>query len=253
MRGAIDLHTHILPGLDDGTSSLAEAFDLARAAAREGTVSIAATPHVRDDFPTAPEDMELGVSRLGAALAAAGIPIRVLHGGEVALERATRMDASDLARFTLGQTGRYLLIEFPYSGWPFVLEGVITRITAFGITPLLAHPERNSEVQNDPTRLEGVCAEGALVQVTAASVDGRAGSRARATARRLVDLRLMNVIASDAHGPTIREAGLDGAVRELGDDRLSHYATVEAPHAIAAGETIGRPPPLTRRRRFFLR
>ena len=197
--------------------------------------------------------MERAVSTVREDLAAAGISIDVRHGGEFALERAATMEKSELVRFTLAQSGRYVLIEFPYRGWPFALEGVVARIAAFGIVPLLAHPERNSEVQADPTRLTDVASLGALVQVTAASVDGRSGGRAQRTARRLASLRLVHVLASDAHGRSIRESGLDAAVRELGDDRLSRYVTVEAPAAIAAGEPVPSPPPLTRRRRFFLR
>jgi protein-tyrosine phosphatase len=240
-----------LPGVDDGAQTVEDALAIARFAVADGITSIAATPHVRDDYPTAAERMERGVAGLRDELARAGIPLEVLPGGEIALERLARIEPDELVRFTLAQTGRYLLIEFPYSGWPLALEGAIHALRRSGITPILAHPERNPDVQERPARLAAATSAGALVQVTASSVDGREGRAAKRAAKRLFGLRLVHLLASDAHGRGIRAGGLTAAVKAIGDPRLARYLTNEAPEAIVAGQPVPLPP--ARRRRLSFR
>jgi protein-tyrosine phosphatase len=247
----IDLHSHIIPGVDDGVRSLDEARRLARLAAGEGVEAIAATPHVRSDFPTTAEQMERGVAQLREDFVAAAIPLRVLHGGEVALERLADLEPDELRRFTIAQTGRYLLLETPYLGSPLALAPAVKSLRQAQITPLVAHPERNDDVQRRPELVQTLVDLGAVVQVTAASLDGRFGRATRRAARTLLARRLVHVLASDAHGPDRRDAGLTAAVAAVGDDGLAHYLVEEAPEAITLGVPI-RPPPRLRRRRLRL-
>lgn len=248
----IDLHAHILPALDDGAETLEDSRAIARAAATEGVEAIAATPHVRHDYPTTVEQMEAGVDELRADFERADIPVRVLHGGEIALEQLVGLEPETRARFTLGQTGVYLLLEFPYSGWPLGLDQEIFSLRAAGLTPVLAHPERNREVQAAPERLAELVRLGAAVQLTAASLDGRLGKSSRNSCFRLLELGLVDVLASDAHTPAIREAGLAAAVDALRDEGLARHLTEDAPRAIVAGEELPERPAYRRRRRFFL-
>lgn len=234
----LDLHAHVLPGLDDGVRSLDEALELVRAAAAEGVTAIAATPHVRDDYPTSAAQMEAGVAVLRAAVEGAGLPVEILHGGEVDVDRLWQLSPDELRRFTIAQTGRYLLIETPYRGWPRVIERACSLLRGRGITPLLAHPERNAHVQDSPALLEPLVADGVLVQVTSASLDGRLGSASRLAAQTLIERRLVHVIASDAHGPQTRMAGMAGAAAAVGDEELARRLTTETPAAIAAGEPV---------------
>lgn len=234
----IDLHSHILPGLDDGVRTLGEACDLAYAAAADGVKVIAATPHVRADHPTTVEMMEVGVARLRAELLAEEIDVQVIHGGEIDLGLLWAVPRDELRRFTLAQTGRYLLLEFPYRGWPPALSSSVAALVDQGITPLLAHPERNPEVQDRPGRIQELVDAGALVQVTAASVDGRLDRAAQSAAERLLELSLVHVLASDAHAPHVREAGMSAAARRIGDDSLARYLTVDVPGAIVVGEPV---------------
>ncbi|TMK79667.1 MAG: hypothetical protein E6G45_02925 [Actinobacteria bacterium] len=234
----IDLHTHILPGVDDGARSPAESRALALEAAGEGVSVLAATPHVRADFPTTAEMMEKAVTELRADFAEQGIPVEVLHGGEIDLGVLWAIPHDELRRLTLAQTGRYLLLEFPYRGWPLALDSAVPQLVELGITPLLAHPERNPEVQDRPDRLGDLVAAGAIVQVTSASLDGRLDRASQAAGVRLLELGLVHVLASDAHGPHVRGAGLGAAARSIGDDDLARYLTVEAPGAIVAGEPL---------------
>jgi len=245
----IDLHTHILPGLDDGVRSLEEAVELAREAVAGGIAALVATPHVRDDYPTAAAEMERVLAALRARLVDEGVPLRVLPGGEIALDRLAELSADELRRFGLGGNPSYLLVETPYFGLPLDLEDRLFRLRASGITPLLAHPERNEDFQQDIDRVARLVRSGTLVQVTAASLDGRAGKRARETAKELVAAGLAHVVASDAHSPSVRRGGLAGVAAEVGDEQLARWLTTELPAAIVSGDPL--PPRPVRRRRFW--
>ncbi len=250
-EAVIDLHSHILPGVDDGVRTLDEAVALARAAAAEGVTTIAATPHVRHDYPTAVERMEAGVAEVRAALAAAGVPVEVVPGGELDLEFSATFSDDELRRFSLGGGGRYVLLEFPDAGWPLALDGRLAALRALGLTALLAHPERNAEVRARPGVLAAAVEHGALVQVTAGSLEGRMGRTAQAAARRLLELGLVHVLATDAHHPELREFGFAGAVAALRDPGLARHLTEDAPAAILRGDLPARAPaPVRSRGRF---
>jgi protein-tyrosine phosphatase len=231
----IDLHSHILPGLDDGARSLADSRALARAAVADGVTAIAATPHVRDDYPTTCEQMEHGVELLREDFAREEIPLEVLHGGEIELSLLWQILPDELLRFTLGQSGVYVLVEFPYAGWPRSLDLALSLLHGRGLRMVLAHPERNAEVQDHPDALAEAVEAGALVQVTAASLDGRLGPSTLLTTQRLLERGLVHLVASDSHGPHIRDVGLAAAAAALGDEALARRLTVDVPAAIVAG------------------
>ena len=247
----IDLHTHILPGVDDGARTLDDALGMARAAVADGIRVVAATPHVRDDFPTTAATMERGVAELRQALAAAGVALDVRPGGEIALGELDRLGPDGLARFGLGGNPAYVLLEFPYVGWPLALAGRVHDLVARGVTPVLAHPERNADVQAQPERLRPLVLGGALVQVTAASLDGRTGKRTRQAGLVLVRAGLAHLVASDAHTSAVRGIGLTEAARAVGDAALARWLTVDVPGAIVGGGPLPVRPQGRRRRRLF--
>jgi protein-tyrosine phosphatase len=245
----IDLHSHVLPGLDDGAADVAEALSICRAAAADGIEVLAGTPHVRDDHPTVtPERMEAALAELRAA--ADGV-VRIVGGGEVDVAELAR-PLDELRRFALAGNPAYLLVETPYVGWPLDFGDRLFRLKAAGITPVLAHPERNPEVQARPELLEPLVAAGALVQLTAASLDGRLGRRSAATSRDLLDRSLAHLVASDAHAPHIRAVGMRAAAASLEDDALGRWLTVGVPGAIVAGGPIPERPEPARKRRHRL-
>jgi protein-tyrosine phosphatase len=224
----IDLHTHVLPGLDDGAVDLADSVAICRAAADDGVQILAATPHVREDYPTTAEQMRAGLEEVRAAVE--GV-VAVVPGGEVALHELER-PLDELRAFGLAGNPGYLLVETPYLEWPRSAAEQLLQLRRDGIVPVLAHPERNPDIQHRPELLEPVVAMGALVQVTAASVDGRLGRRTSACVRTLVERGLVHMIASDSHSPSVRSAGLRAAADALGDERLAHWLTVAVPGAI---------------------
>jgi protein-tyrosine phosphatase len=251
----IDLHSHILPGLDDGADGVEAALEMARAAVADGTHTLAATPHVRADYPTRPGQMERLVESLRALLEEAAIPLQLLPGGEIAFDSLPDLDDDDLRRFGLAGNPRYLLLETPYFGWPLGLEDTLFQLQLRGFATVLAHPERSAEVQEHPELLERLVEKGTLVQITAASVDGRHGQSVRKTALQLVELGLAHMIASDAHAPEVRRIGLSAAARAIGDPALAEWLTEGVPAAIvddgplpARPERAGRRFGLRRRR-----
>jgi protein-tyrosine phosphatase len=245
----IDLHSHVLPGLDDGAVDVAEALAICRAAVADGIHTLAGTPHVRHDYETTAASMESALAELREA---AGDLIELLPGAELDLDELER-PVDELRRFGLGGNPEYLLVETPYTGWPLDLPDKLFRLRLAGFTPVLAHPERNHEVQSRPELLEPIVAGGVLVQLTAASVEGRIGDRSRSTSRTLIDRGLAHLIASDAHAPEVRAIGMSGAVRAVGDDDLARWLTVGVPHAIVAAEALPPRPESSRPRRRFLR
>ena len=249
----IDLHTHILPGVDDGSASLEQSVEMARAAIADGIDVVAATPHVRDDYPTSARRMGALVLEVREALATAGVPLEVRTGGEIALDRLPLLDEGELRRFGLGGNGAYLLLEFPYYGWPLELGDQIFGLRTRGFTPVLGHPERNPEVQAAPERLRRLVEQGALVQVTAASIDGRLGRQSRSAAFDLIERGLVHLLASDAHTPEVRAIGLSSAARELHDESLASWLTQDVAAAIVAGEPLPDRPEQPRRRLRLLR
>ena len=234
----IDLHSHILPDLDDGARTLAESLDIARACVADGVEVIAATPHVRHDYPTTADVMEERVALLQRSLNDEGIELALLGGGEISFDYLGRLTADDRRRFGLGGNPSYLLLEFPYYGWTMALEHHVKALVADGVTPVVAHPERSTDVQDDPERVVTVIESGALIQVTAAAIDGRIGRSAQAAAFELIELGLVHLIGSDAHHPAIREAGMSTAVAALGDPALSRWLTVAVPGAIVSNAKI---------------
>jgi protein-tyrosine phosphatase len=219
----------------------------------DGITAIAATPHVRDDYPTTPAQMEAAVRDLRRELRVADIAVEILPGGEIALDSLGLLDREDLLRFSLAQSGRYLLVEFPYVGWPLALETSLWKVRAAGLVPIIAHPERNREVQERPDLLAPLVAAGTLVQVTAASLDGRLGRSSQRAAQALLKDGTAHLIASDAHGSAIREAGLADAFAAVGDVQLARYLTEEVPAAIVAGDALPIRPVRTRTRRLSRR
>jgi protein-tyrosine phosphatase len=246
----VDLHSHVLPGLDDGAADLDEALEICRAAAADGIEVLAGTPHVRHDHATTAAGMEAALAELQAA--AAGI-VRVVGGGELDLDELAR-PVEELRRFGLGGNPAYLLVETPYVGWPLDFADRVARLAAAGFTPVIAHPERNFDVQTNPALLDAPVAAGALVQLTAASLDGRGTKRADACARTLLERRTAHLVASDAHAPGVRAVGLSAAAAALEDEPLARWLTDGVPRAIVEGTRLPERPEPVRvpRRRFRL-
>jgi protein-tyrosine phosphatase len=250
----IDLHAHVLPGIDDGPATVAEAVDAVAAAAREGVKTLAATPHVRPDHPAVrPAELGERTAALAERCRAAGVGVELVPAGEVDLAWAQTADDEALAAASYGGRGRDLLVETPYGELPGGFEELVFRVSARGFRVLLAHPERNPTLQRDPRRLQALVARGTLLQLTAAALaseDRRSPSGRLAVA--LLRDGVAHVIASDRHGPDIERAGLQAGVEAAGREGAARatWMVTDAPAAILAGEPLPPRPARERRRRW---
>ena len=233
----IDVHTHVLAGVDDGARSSAESVALASALAEDGVTTLAATPHVNARFPTTSAVIEAALAELRQALESHRIPVAVVSGAEVAFDSLEGFSASELRTLTLDGNGT-LLVELPDAGWPRNVAGVLGELRDDGLRVLLAHPERNSEVQARPFILEPLVADGALVQVTAAAVDGTTTRAASETGRLLVTHGLAHAIATDAHGPVRGRGTMSSAGRATARPELARWLTRDAPQAMVEGREL---------------
>jgi protein-tyrosine phosphatase len=247
-HAVIDLHTHILPGIDDGAATLEASIELARSAAEAGVVALAATPHVREDFRTTAGAMEAALSDVRAAVERAGLPTRILPGGEVGMEYLDQLSLDELRRFGLGGNPDYLLVETPYFGVPLDLDDRLRRLRSLGITAVLAHPERSIALREKRDLLSRLVQAGTLVQVTAGSLNGAHGRDVRKAALALVDSGLAHCVASDAHGRELGRPQLDVVASAVGSRAVADWLTQEVPASILAGEPL---PPRPRRSRFL--
>jgi protein-tyrosine phosphatase len=249
----IDLHSHVLPGLDDGPVDLTGSVAIAREAAAGGVTVIAATPHVREDYPTSAVAIADALVTVREALRAASIGIEVLPGAEVAFERLRHLDLDQLRAYGLAGSPNYLLVELPFFGWPPGIHEQVQRLEEGGMTTVLAHPERNSAVQESPRRLAELVGGGVLVQVTAGSLAGGFGSTVARTANALLSGGLVHLVASDTHraGGSGSRTALGPAVESLRDPALAHWLTHAVPAAIVAG--VAPPPRPPRRDRWYRR
>jgi protein-tyrosine phosphatase len=249
----IDLHAHVLPGIDDGPATVAEAVDAVAAAAREGVRMLAATPHVRPDHPgVRPAELGGRTAALAGDCAAAGVAdVELLPGGEIDLAWAQSAADDALAAASYGGRGRDLLVETPYGELPAGFEELVFRISARGFRVLLAHPERNPTLQRDPRRLRTLVERGTLVQLTAAALASRdRRSRSHRLAHALLREGAAHVIASDRHGPDLERAGLRAGVAAAGRETGSRatWMVTDAPAAILAGEPLPPAPAVPRPR-----
>lgn len=245
----IDIHCHILPAVDDGAASIEESLAMARLAVEDGILSVLATPHTLNGISRNTVSHILSdISQLQDALAADGIPLKIYPGSEVHLVKDMCLKIRNGEICTLNNNGKYVLIELPYQSVPDGIKQEIFDLKLNGITPIIAHPERNAVIQNNPHMLHELIHMGALSQVTAMSIVGDFGPETRASARGLLECRLTHLIASDAHSPGSRpprlSRALDETARILGNFAEAEAMVFQRPAAIMAGDSINCPRPL---------
>src|SRR5215211_5514157 len=250
----IDLHCHLLPGIDDGPADEREALALAARISADGVRVAAATPHLRPDHPgVVPGELTERTRVLQARLDEQGIPLQIVTAGEA--DPIWAIEASDekLRSVSYGQRGTDLLVETPYEPLPTAFEELLFRVSLRGYRVLLAHPERNPTFQADPERLAAVAARDVLLQVTAASLLRPKRSGSGRLARHLVQEGTAHVLSSDVHHPTSRERASLAAgcamVDELAGAGRAAWMTQGAPAAVLASEPLPPPPPVKRRGR----
>jgi protein-tyrosine phosphatase len=190
----IDLHCHILPGVDDGALDLRDSLAMGRQAVNDGIERICATPHIRHDHDVRIEEVDDRVAKLNAALSDEGLPVEVLRGGEVAETAVEGLSEEELSRVALG-AGGWILLEPAPGPLTDTLIARVGHLAERGHRTLIAHPERHLSADMYE-RIAALIAEGALVQATA---DFFLGERFADGMRMLAEAGLVHVLSSDAH------------------------------------------------------
>lgn len=222
----IDLHSHLLYGVDDGASNLDESLALARIAVADGIHTAVLTPHIHPGrYSNVRSGLLNKVLKFQGELDQAGIPLQLRLGGEVRLSVESLELILDGEVPFLGIVDGYkvMLLEFPHQMIPVGSQQFIEKLIAMKIRPLIAHPERNKAVMAQPERIRVFVDSGCWLQVTAGSISGRFGEQSKQTASWLIRNDLVHVLASDAHNaehrPPVLSEGRDAVVALLGDQR----------------------------------
>lgn len=222
----VDIHCHVLFGVDDGSADLNESIEMMRIAREGGTDSVFATPHcnipgsVRNYWR---EELSNRLKRLNTALLQEGIGVKVYSGQEIFAtpETASLLDNGSL--ITLNSS-RYALIEFDFEEYSVEAYAILQSVVSCGYVPIVAHPERYGFVYEEEDAARRLKDIGCLLQINKGSLKGSFGTRARKSAYRLLDVELADFIASDAHGPYVRTPFLADARDAVADIYSEDYA-----------------------------
>jgi protein-tyrosine phosphatase len=237
----IDMHSHVLAGIDDGPRSTEGSLELLRAAAAAGITTLMATPHVSSRYRNDTATIAAAAAELESARGEREARVEVRVGAEVAVTRVAELEPEELAGLCLGD-GPWLLVEPPFSGMLGGIDATIAGLHRLGHRVLLAHPERCPAFHRDPALLESLIDAGVLASLTSGSLVGRFGSQARRLALGLLDAGLAHNVASDAHDAVHRPPSIAAELAETGRAGLEDWLTREVPAAILGGAAIPRRP-----------
>ncbi|KHE73179.1 tyrosine-protein phosphatase [Halobacillus sp. BBL2006] len=242
----IDLHCHILPGVDDGAETMEESIAMAKDAVKEGIETIVATPqHMTSNFYNPNHSIISNVKDLNKKLKEEGIPLDVVYGQEVRMnsEFMSALETEEILSINL--KSKYIFIELPSNVVPNYTKNVLYELQIAGYKPIIAHPERNKMLQEQPDLLYHLVKNGAITQITAGSIAGKYGRSAQKLAFKMIESNLAHVVASDARDTKKRKFYMKDAYDKLkkkyGMDMV--YQLMENAHVILDGEMVYTDPP----------
>ncbi|WP_075618334.1 tyrosine-protein phosphatase [Paenisporosarcina indica] len=252
----IDIHAHILPTLDDGAQTMEDSLLLAKQAVAEGIHTMIATPHHKHpSYNNSKSEVEKQLALLTDELQKHSIPLKVVAGQEIRIYGELTDDLSKHTELLPLNETNYVLIEFPSSEIPKFADQLFYDIQVKGYTPIIAHPERNSELVKNPDRLYRFIKNGALSQITAGSLAGKFGKNIQKMSIKFLDHNLAHVIASDVHNLTTRNFQWKEAWRvvekEFGRDGVDTFTSNATD--IFNGIPIAKYPPerISQRKKLF--
>ena len=213
----IDLHSHLLPGLDDGPQRFEQSLQLARQAWEDGTTAIACTPHCAEGTCPSRERLEESFAMMKEALPAAGLTdLALISGAELMISPSLASFLERHPYLTYGGLGRYCLVELPLVDFPLYTGRALFDLLVSGIQPILAHPERNARLQREPHLVRQFADRGILLQANAGSFLGHYGQMAQRSAQEYLRRGCLSMIASDGHNVSSRPPLLSGALKAIG-------------------------------------
>lgn len=251
----IDIHCHILPGVDDGAKHVAQSIEMARDAVSKGITTIIATPHHRNgSYDNYKIDIIEAVRELNTVFQEEDIPLILLPGQETRINGDILSDLDNGHLLPLNETSGYLFVELPSSHVPRYTKQILFDLQVKGITPIIVHPERNKEIMENPNLLYEFVSDGALTQVTAGSVAGMFGKKIKNLSLQLIESELTHFIASDAHNTTSRGfANVEAhsvVKKEFGSQRL-YWFLENAQFLVNDQIVISNPPEKIQRKKIL--
>jgi len=251
MGGFVDIHSHILYGLDDGAQTLDESLEMLELARSAGTTDIVATPHANARYAFSPELIEQPIAELSAR-----VDVRIHSRCDFHLQFDNINDAvAHPGKYTINHNA-YLLVELPDSTIFSSTDQILLQLLDAGIVPIITHPERNAQLQQRPDDIARWVEAGCYVQVTASSYTGLFGRRVKACADELMTRGLTHFVASDAHDCRFRTPSLGEAYARLaelwGEERIRPLF-VDHPKAVLTGQTVDfeLPPAFAKTRKWY--
>ncbi len=241
----IDVHCHILPGLDDGAADTAETLALLRLAVADGIRRMVATPHINPGyFDNTQATIAAALSAVRAELLQQQIPLQIAAAAEVRLtdQLMSAVEQQQLPFLGQWQSQQVLLLELPHSHVPAGTDKLLKWLGKHNILAMIAHPERNREIQSNPALLNTLRNAGCLFQLTASSLLGDLGERHQQCAELLVRQRIYQVMASDCHNLQRRPPKLQPALQQLArltDDNYANALVKDNPAALTASLDFG--------------
>jgi protein-tyrosine phosphatase len=251
----IDIHSHILPGIDDGAQTLEEAIEMAEAAVQEKITHLFATPHHRNGrYENEKRSIVQEVILFNEELVKRDIPLQVIPGQEIRLYKELIEDLDQDVLVPLDHTANYLLIEFPSSYVPNNAAEILYELTLRNYRPIIVHPERNSEIMENQEVLHELIKAGALTQVTANSIIGKFGKKIMTFSHELIKANMIHFVASDAHNTTTRGFHLTEAYEAI--EKIhgveKRYDLQENAEMVLKGERVLTAEPSFIKRKKFL-
>ncbi|AFM43141.1 capsular polysaccharide biosynthesis protein [Desulfosporosinus acidiphilus SJ4] len=238
----IDIHSHILPGFDDGSKSMEETLLMVRQLERTGFKTIVATPHVLEgtDY-LKPGEILAATEQVNRAVAEAGVSVEIVPGAENYIFPDMAKWVREGRLLTLGNTGMYILVELPMMEIPRYTDQVFFELQVKGLIPVLAHPERYLGLLSKPEQLIEWAKRGILFQIDLGSLRGRYGPQPRQLAERMLSSGLIHLVGSDAHRVSRNESSnrevLQKVWKSMGEERFQEV-TVKNPKSILKGEIV---------------
>ena len=246
----LDLHCHLLPGIDDGAVDLDMALEMARMAVADGITTVACTPHIYPGmYDNTGDGIRAAITALRLELASRDIDLQLVEGADVHLDQGLA-DSIRAGRIPTLAGSRYLLLEPPHHVAPPRFEDTVFQLMVAGYVPVITHPERLSWIEGHYEVFQRLVKAGSWMQITAGSVTGRFGKRPRYWAERMLDEHLVHILATDAHHPRRRPPllaeGRDAVANRVGEQEATHMV-VTRPQGIVDNLEPGELPGLVQK------
>lgn len=243
----IDIHCHILPGVDDGSRRIDESIEMAKIYIENGIEKVIATPHYIEDInPATFEENKIVLENLKKALKDEGLELEIYLGNEIYASPNTLEHIMEKRVATLNGT-KYVLVEMPMFDVPMYMENIIYELCIKGYAPIIAHPERNSKIQEDPNILYEFLTRGALAQLNLPSIEGRYGEASKRTGELLLKHNMIHFVGTDAHSPRSRSPRVKkslGILKDLVDDEIFKNITYVNGEALLENRAISIDEPI---------